>query len=209
MGPRPVESSPHVALVPPDDEATLLLGCKAGEPKALRQLFEREREAVHRLLYRVVGSNTHMDDLVQDTFLEVFRSLHAFRGDSSLRTWIHRCAVRVAYAHFRRKARFPQLEPVPDRSSQAPNPEERTSHREAIRRLYNELDRLDAKQRVAFTLFAVEGRSLREIAEITESTLATAKVRTWRARRALQKRAEKDPLLSEFLQSGHEEEVAR
>jgi RNA polymerase sigma-70 factor (ECF subfamily) len=138
----------------------------------------------------------------------VFRSLHSFRGDSSIRTWIDRCAVRVAYAHFKRKARSPVLEPVQDMGSEAPSPEDRTSRREALRRLYAELDRLEPRQRLAFTLFAIDGRSLREIANIMDSTLTTAKLRTWRARRALVNRAQKDPLLSEFLadKSRHEEE---
>jgi RNA polymerase sigma-70 factor (ECF subfamily) len=198
-------------LVQPGEEADLVRRCRAGEPEALRKLFERERLHVHRLLYRVVGSNTHMDDLIQDTFLEVFRSLPSFRGESSLRTWIHRCAVRVAYAHFRRKARLPALEPVQDMDSEAPSPEERTSRREAVRRLYAELDKLEPKQRMAFTLFALEGHSLREIAEIMESTLTTAKVRAWRARRTLEGRARKDPLLAEFLAGGspREEEAPR
>lgn len=183
----------------PDEEADLIRRCRAGDRRALHKLFDRERSRVHRVLYRVVGSNAHMDDLLQDTFLEVFRSLPSFRGESSLRTWIDRCAVRVAYAHFRRKARSPGLEPVQDVSSGAPSPEERSSRREAVRRLYAELDKLEPRQRVAFTLFAFEGRSLREIADIMDSTLTTAKLRTWRARRILRSRAEKDPLLSEFL----------
>jgi RNA polymerase sigma-70 factor (ECF subfamily) len=154
---------------------------------------------VHGLLYRVVGSNTHMDDLLQDTFLEVFRSLPGFRGESSLSTWIDRCAVRVAYAHFQGKKRLPALEPVQDVGSGAPSPEERTFRREAIRRLYSELDKLAPPQRMAFTLFELEGRTLREVADIMESSLATAKIRTWRARRMLESRAKADPLLSEFL----------
>ena len=71
--------------------------------------------------------------------------------------------------------------------------------REAVRRIYAELDRLEPRQRLAFTLFTIENRSLREVAEVMESTLATAKIRVWRARRALEERAKKDPLLSEFL----------
>lgn len=196
---KPAPRGAAVWLVRPPEELELVQRCRAREPEALRVLFERERAYVHRLLYRVVGSNTHMDDLIQDTFVEVFRSLPSFRGDSSLRTWIHRCAVRVAYAHFKRKARLPTLEPVQDLDSEAPGPEERTSRREAVRRLYAELDRLEPRQRMAFTLFAFEGRSLREIAEIMESSLSTAKIRTWRARRRLESRARKDPLLSEFL----------
>lgn len=208
---RPAPARPPVRLVRPSEEAELIAGCKAGDPAAFRKLFDRERVRVHRLLFRVVGSNTHMDDLLQDAFLEVFRSLPSFRGDSSLRTWIDRCVVRVAYAHFRRKARVPALEPVHDVGLDAPSPEDRTNGREALRRFYTELDRLEPQQRMAFTLFSIEGRPLREIAQIMDSTLATAKVRTWRARRALEARAKKDPLLSEFLasRSDESEESAR
>jgi RNA polymerase sigma factor (sigma-70 family) len=94
-------------------------------------------------------------------------------------------------------------------TSVPPSPEDRAFRREAVRRLYAELDRLEPRQRLAFTLFAIDGRSLREIAAIMDSTLTTAKLRTWRARRALAKRAQKDPLLSEYLsdQSGQEEEL--
>jgi RNA polymerase sigma-70 factor, ECF subfamily len=207
---RSVVSTPRLTLVRPIEEAELVARCRDGEPEALRRLFERERSRVHRLLYRVVGSNMHMDDLLQDTFLEVFRSLPSFRGESSIRTWIDRCAVRVAYAHFRRKARLGPQEPIQDSlRSDAPGPEERTSRREAVRRLYSELARLEPKQRMAFTLCTVEGRSMLEVAEIMETTVAAAKIRVWRARRALESRAHKDPLLSEFLdeQSGQEEAV--
>lgn len=208
---RPVHTSPPFRLVQPAEEVDLVARARAGEPEALRKVFERERVRVHRLLYRVVGSNAHMDDLLQETFLTVFRSLPSFRGDSSLRTWIDRCAVRVAYAHFKRKSRWPSLEPVQDVGQDlAPNPEERTSHREAVRRLYAELERLESRQRMAFTLFAIEGRSLREVAQIMESSLATAKIRTWRARRALESRAQRDPILSEFLTAQpHGEEPAQ
>ena len=195
---RVVPSSP-LRLVRPAEDLDLVVRCQAGDPAALRALFERERSRVHALLFRVVGSNTHMDDLLQETFLQVFRSLPSFRGESSLRTWIDRCAVRVAYAHFAKKARVPGLECVQDVDAQVPSAEERTSMREAVRRLYAELDRLEPRQRTAFTLFAIENRSLREVAEIMESTLTTAKVRVWRARRALEQRARKDPLLSEFF----------
>jgi len=199
MGQRPIPLSAPLRLVRPTEDLDLAARCAAGDRAAQRMLFDRERRRVHGLLYRVVGSNAQMDDLLQDTFLQVFRSLPTFRGDSSLRTWIDRCAVRVAYAHFARRSRTPTLECVQDVGTEDPTAEERTSMREAVRRLYAELDRLEPRQRVAFTLFAVENRTLREVAEITESTLATAKIRVWRARRALEGRAKKDPLLKEFL----------
>ena len=196
---RPAPSSAILRLVRPAEESDLVARCTARDPLAQRALFEGERSRVHGLLYRVVGSNSHMDDLLQDTFLEVFRSLPTFRGESSLRTWIDRCAVRVAYAYFARKARVPSLEAVQHLGAEGPSAEDRTSLREAVRRLYLELDRLEPRQRMAFTLSAIENRSLREVAEVMDSSLATAKIRVWRARRALELRAKKDPVLSEFL----------
>jgi RNA polymerase sigma-70 factor (ECF subfamily) len=184
----------------------LVVRCLSGEPDAQRELFERERARVHALLFRVVGSNAPMDDLIQDTFLEVFRSLSSFRGESSLGTWIDRCAVRVAYAHFARKKRWPSLRPVEDLVATAPSAEEHASMREAARRLYAALDTLEPRQRIAFTLFAIEGRSQQEIAGLMSSTLTTVKVRVWRARRALERLAREDALLSEFLSDDAPEE---
>jgi RNA polymerase sigma-70 factor, ECF subfamily len=194
---RRLVAAPLRTVRPPDD---LLVGrCVAGDRTAQRELFESERLRVHALLFRVVGSNAHMDDLLQDAFLEVFRSLPSFRGESSLRTWIDRCVIRAAYAHFRQKARVPVLESLQEPAARGPSAEERTALREAGRRLYAQLDRLEAKQRVAFTLFAIENRPLRDVAQIMESSLITAKLRVWRARQALEKRAKKDPSLAEFL----------
>lgn len=201
MAQQPVLSKSGFRLVHSVDDSDLVARCRAQEPAALRKLFEAERRRVHGLLFRVVGSNVHMDDLLQDTFLEVFRSLPGFRGESSLRTWIDRCAVRVAFAHFRKKARGLRLEPVHDVASLAASPEESTVRREAVRRLYSELERLEPVQRLAFTLTAVEGRSSSEVAALMDCTVTTAKLRAWRARRALESRARKDPLLSEFLGS--------
>jgi RNA polymerase sigma-70 factor (ECF subfamily) len=173
--------------------------CVAGDRAALRELFERERVRVHALIFRVVGSNAHIDDLLQDAFLEIFRSLPGFRGESSLRTWIDRCAVRVAYAHFGRKSRQPFLESVQDTPARAPSAEERSALREAARHLYAELERLEPKQRLAFTLFAIEDRPLSEVAELMDASVVSTKVRVWRARRTIEKRAKNDPLLREFL----------
>ncbi len=168
----------------------------------MRQLFDMERHRVHALLFRVVGSNAALEDLLQDAFLEVFRSLPKFRGESSLRTWIDRCAVRVAYAYFGRKARAPVLEPLEEPQSGGPNAEERVSQREAARRLYVELARLEPRLRLAFTLYAIEDRSIREVAELMGSSEVSARVRVWRARQAIEARAKKDPLLAEFLTGG-------
>lgn len=141
-----------------------------------------------------------MEDLVQEAFLEIFRSLASFRGEATLGTWIDRCTVRVAYAHLTRKRpRAGQLELVPEIPAKDPSAEHRVMMRDAARRLYAELDRIEPVHRLSFTLHAIDGRSLEEVADLMDSTLVATKARVWRARQALEKRARKDPLLAGFL----------
>jgi RNA polymerase sigma factor (sigma-70 family) len=191
-----------VSLVRAPADLDLADRCVAGDRGALRELFERERHRVHATLFRLIGSNTHIDDLVQDAFLEIFRSLHTFRGDASLRTWIDRCTVRVAYAHFARKrSRLTWLESAHSVEATTASAEDRAILREAARRLYTELGRLEPKQRMAFTLHAIEGRPLDEVARLMEASVVATKARVWRARQVIEARAKKDAVLAEFLGS--------
>lgn len=174
--------------------------CVDGDRLAQRELFHQERKRVHAILYRILGSNAAIDDLVQESFVSIFRSLKIYRGECSIGTWVDRCTVRAAYAHLaRRTSPTVQLEVVKDRPSLAPAADDAALSREAIRRLYGVLDRIDPKQRVAFTLHAIDGRSLDEVAEITETSLAATKTHVFRARRAVEERSRKDPVLSAYV----------
>ncbi len=182
----------------PREDLDLAARCVAGDPAAQRELFERERRHIHATLFRMLGSNRDMEDLVQDAFSEVYRSLRGFRGEASLRTWIDRCTVRVAYAYFARKPRAPRLAVVSVEPVSA-SAEAQILAREATRRLYAELDRLDPKQRLAFTLHVIDGRAMKEVATLMESSLVATKSRVWRARHTLENRARKDAVLADFL----------
>lgn len=188
---------------PYDDDRALAAMCSAGDRAAQRALFEREKRHVHATLYRILGSNTDMDDLVQDTFLQVFRSVGSFRGDALLSTWIDRIAVRVAHAYIGRRRPAPtRLSVVPEPADDSPHAEQRSMDREAARRLYAMLERLDATQRIAFTLHVLDGRPLRTIAEAMDASLAVTKSRVWRAMRWVEARARRDPLLAAYLRVG-------
>jgi RNA polymerase sigma-70 factor (ECF subfamily) len=181
--------------------------CIAGDPTAQRELFERERSHVHRALYRVLGSNAAMEDLVQEAFLEIFRSLKGFRGEAQLATWVTRIAVRVAYAHIgrtsARRKNTVHLESVPELPAEDPSAERRAVARQATMRLYGILRQVEPKRRIAFTLHVLDGRPLREVAELMEATLVATKTRVWRARREIEHQAAVDPVLVEFLRSAN------
>lgn len=196
--PQP-RATPRLELVRAPADLELAARCVAGEREAQRALFEREKKRVHATLFRIVGPGAQVDDLIQDAFVQIFLSLESFRGEASLSTWVERCTVRVAYAHFRRKARVPRLEPVADLEAALPSAEQRVLHREAARRLYALLDRLKPAQRLAFTLHELDGKSLKEVASLMDASVVTTKLRVYRARSFIERCAKNDPLLSEFV----------
>ncbi len=159
------------------------------------------RLSVHHTLFRILGSNRDLEDLVQDAFLEIFRALPSFRGESTLARWCQTIATRTAYlAIARRKPPAVDLALVEDILPHGEPDAARVAHaREAARRLYAALDRIDTKHRVAFALQVIDGLSVAEVAELTESTAVAVRTRVWRARRELFKRAGKDPVLSGYL----------
>jgi len=83
------------------EDVLLVDRCLGGEEAAARELFRRHRARVHGSLFRVLGSNREMDDLMQEAFLQVFQSLRAWRAEASLATWIDRIAVRCAFRWLR------------------------------------------------------------------------------------------------------------
>src|SRR5260221_2224205 len=68
-----------------------------GDRTAQRELFTAQKHAVHHTLFRILGSNRDLEDLIQDSFIEIFRALPSFRGDSSLARWCQTIATRTAY----------------------------------------------------------------------------------------------------------------
>ena len=171
-----------------------------GERSAQRELFLEQRANVHRALFRILGSNRELEDLLQDAFIEIYRALPSFRGDSTLGRWCQTIAVRVAYlAISRRKPPAVDLALVEELVASDIDVRRHALLREATRRLYAALDRVEPKQRIAFALAVIDGKSLAEVAEITDSTVFAVKTRVWRARRDLMKRASKDTVLAAYL----------
>ncbi|MEZ4401846.1 MAG: RNA polymerase sigma factor [Kofleriaceae bacterium] len=168
---------------------------------AARDLFRRYRGRVHGALYRILGGNAEMEDLIQDTFIQVFASLGSWRAEASLATWIDRIAVRVAYRAIGRRRTRPVLVGTDQLGEGTTTGDGVTDAlaRDGIRRLYAALDRLSPTARIAFALHEIDGRSMAEVAAATGASVTATKLRVWRARRALDADAARDPVLREFL----------
>ncbi len=186
--------------------ADLALAQRCVEDDAARhRVFREHADAVFRLAWRLVSNRADAEDVVQEVFIQVFASIHTFRGEASLRSWLHRVTVRTA-GRYRRRARKKrdQLELVVERMERPPaggGMGPLLEHREALRRLWELLDQVVDRRRVVFVLHEVEGYTLPEAAALLDISVTAAKKRVWRARRDLAKLANGDPVLGVLFES--------
>ena len=178
--------------------------CAEGDRAAQRELFLQTRRAVHRTLFRILGDNRDLEDLLQETYLMVFRSIQRFEGRSSPTTWCCGIAIHVAYNHLR-SARRRRVEPEVDVVDPSPDAANQTEQREAVRRLYRALDLLEPEQRIAFSLAVIDGQPVATVAEVLEVSAGAVKTRVWRARKQLARLARKDPALAGYVRDLGEE----
>ena len=184
------------------DAARIELARRAatGERAAQRALFHELRRPMHATLYRVLGSNRHLEDLLQEAFIELFRSLPSYRGDAKLTTWADSITARVAFRHLRRGRLLLVAAPLASVPSEAATPDREVHAKLGIERLYAAMDEMHPNYRIAFALFWIDGRTIEEVAEVTGVSAIAAKSRIWRARRWLKNRAKGDRVLAGWLE---------
>src|SRR3954447_14459744 len=74
-----------------------------GDEHARNELFKRHRQEVARIVVRAMGPDADVEDVVQDAFIQIFRSIDGFRGDSKFSTWLYRLVTNVTRMHLRKR----------------------------------------------------------------------------------------------------------
>src|SRR5262245_54009121 len=87
----------------------LISRAQRGEPQALRELFRRYRSDVTRIAFRVLGPSADLEDVVQEAFVQLFRSLGSYEGNAKFSTWLYRVVTNVARMHVRKEQVRPRL----------------------------------------------------------------------------------------------------
>jgi RNA polymerase sigma-70 factor (ECF subfamily) len=182
------------------DEDALIARAGAGDRAAFRTIYERHRENVARLVYRMLGPRSDLEDVIQEVFFQVYRSLKDFRGQSKFSTWLHRVTVNVVLMH-RRSARSRPVfadEPPADSLLHASDlaPDEDAERRERVRAFGRLLDRLADKKRIVFVLHELEGIAPSEIAKIVGAPVLTVRTRLFYARREIEAMLAEEPSLA-------------
>ena len=166
----------------------LLKRCGRREPGAFEELVELTGRQVYTLAYRLVGDRHEAEDVAQEAYLRVYRSLRSFRGDARFETWLHRIVANTALNHMRSKSRFGDLTDEPDRILRIAESERDAVALEDVPErdeLAGALSRLPHAQRVAVVLKDVYGFTAAEIAERLGTTEGAVKLRLHRGRRNL------------------------
>ncbi len=107
-------------------DETLAFAAQQGNTEAFASLGDRHKDRVYRTLYQVVGNEQDAQDLTQEVFLKVYRSLAGYRGDAAFTTWLHRLTLNLSFDWLRARKRRPlhvPLEPPPDREERPAPPE--------------------------------------------------------------------------------------
>jgi RNA polymerase sigma-70 factor (ECF subfamily) len=182
--------------VPPAIAADELDGCRRGDRRALEAVFRAHAEPLARLLARIVGPSVEVEDLLQDTFASAITAFPTFRGEASVKTWLSRIAINVAYEHLRRPRHRREIVTADTESVREPFVHTTPELRETARRLYAHLDALDADKRIAIVLYAIEEHTVDEIAALVGASKTATRSRILWARRKLMKRMRKDPFFA-------------
>ena len=174
--------------------------CQAGDRAAFRELFLQHRADVVRLVHRLLGSrHGDADDVVQEVFFQVYRSIHSFRGRSRFSTWLYRLAVNVVLMHRRAARSRPQLTSlVNDESPSDPAlaPDEVAARQARVAAFERLIDKLSEKKRTVYVLHELQGLSPAEVSRIVGAPVLTVRTRLFYARRELERRIAEDPELA-------------
>lgn len=164
---------------------------KAGNEQAFRCLYEQERDRLRNFLLKMVGSRDEAENLVQETFAEVYRQIEDFRGEAKVSTWLFSIARNLAYGKLRKKDRHNYQEHQTIEFLQAEQDDTRTATLEAVetaerkRIVHDALQELPEHYRRVVQLRDLEEQSTAETAEQLGLTEGNVRVRLHRARKKL------------------------
>ncbi len=167
-----------------EDDALLVERARAGDERAFAQLYRRHARYLAGVVYRLMGHDQELDDVIQETFVDAATQLEQIREASRVRPWLVRVAVRKVHRRLARRRRMQWL--LAESPAAAPMTDLESHHE--LRALFEALDRIPPKLRVPWILHRVEGETLPDVALACDVSLATVKRRIAEAETRLSRR---------------------
>lgn len=178
-------------------ETEFIEALKSESPKAFSQLVDDYQHKVSGTCISFVPNKQDAEDIAQNVFMEVFNSIHTFKGDSKLSTWIYRITTNKCLEFIRKrntKKRFAFLQSLTGNAisldktnyfTEINHPGILLENKELNATLFKAINALPENQKVAFTLHKIDGKSYQEVAEITKRSLSSVESLMFRAKKNL------------------------
>lgn len=163
----------------------LAFSARDGEVAAFNELYERTREMSWAVLYKVVGPSPDLEDLLQEAYLQLMRSLKRYRGESKVTTFLHRICVNVGLMHLRGRRRRPEdlVDEAPDVSAgHTSDPERAAQVQQASQLVQKALSTMSEEKATVFAYHELLGMKPEEISELVDAPVNTVRSRLNRAR---------------------------
>ena len=183
------------------NQPELIVQLQQGDEQAFTKLVDEWQDMVYNTALGIVQHADDADDITQEVFIQVYRSVSSFKGDSKFSTWLYRITLGKALDHEKKKKRkkrfgfvqglFGADEAEQVHAVEFEHPGVQMEKKEKAHELFNALKQLPDKQRMAFTLHKLEGQSYQEIAEIMNTTLYAVESLMSRAKANLRKELKK------------------
>lgn len=182
-------------------EQELITGLKKGEESAFRYLVDNYQDRVYNTALGILQNAEDAEDVAQEVFIQVYRSIQTFKGESKLSTWLYRIATTRALDLIRSKKskkRFGFMQKLFGDSNEPlmelpdfNHPGIKLDQKESAAKLFKAISQLPENQRIAFSLHKIEDLSYQEISEIMKTTVPAVESLMHRAKQNLRKNIEK------------------
>jgi RNA polymerase sigma-70 factor, ECF subfamily len=167
------------------EEQLVLAGARAGNPRALRQFYEAHQSQVRGHLYRLLGPDSEIDDIVQTVFARAFAALGTFKGNSALSTWLYRITTNTTHNLLRQRFRRNRVKSAFQWWTDGRDAHLQTGRVDVRGEAERLLQRLAPDLREVFVFYHYEGLTLQEISQILDKPVSTVGDRLTRARKRL------------------------
>ena len=177
------------------EDTKLIAESLKGHAEAFAMLVRKYQDRLFNMLYRLVGHADDARDLVQDSFVQAYRSLDRFHGDAAFYTWLYRIAVNTAISYKRRRRVTVPFDPGRDANGFDPadesvqsEPSDRMEQEERDRQVRDAIGTLPPEYRAVLGLKEIDGQKYEAIAQILNCPIGTVRSRLHRARLELRER---------------------
>lgn len=171
------------------DEAEWIARAKRSDKQAFESLYRMHIDKVYGLCLRMTGNVAEAEDCAQEAFIQAWKKMGKFRGDSAFATWLHRIAVNSVLGRIRKSKREQDRLQEAHEISAAPYTEADSAE---MRDLADAVDKLPQGARLVFVLYAIYGYSHVEAADMLGIAAGTSKAQLHRARRLLAQQLQKE-----------------